>query len=131
MFKSYVSFYPHGENANTNANSRVSRFSPDAFQTSCLRVSKIWNMLRQAYYLDDLLIITNISFKDHLLKLEMVLARFSISGMRMDISKSKFFAEQIEYLECWIAQQGIQPIRNKVEMNAILDTKAAKTRNVQ
>jgi hypothetical protein len=76
---------------------------------------------------------TNSSFKEHLLNLEMaqVLARLSIDAMRVNISKSKFFAEKIEYLECWIAQQGIQPIRNKVEMNTILDTKAAKTRNVQ
>jgi hypothetical protein len=40
----------------------------------------------------------NSSFKDHLLKLEMVLARLSTTGMRVNISKSKFFAEQIEYL---------------------------------
>jgi hypothetical protein len=45
-------------------------------------------------YLDDLLILTNSSFKDHLLKLEMALARLSTSGMRVNISKSKFFAEQ-------------------------------------
>jgi hypothetical protein len=46
------------------------------------------------------------------------------------MSKSKFFAEQIEYLEhgYWITRQGIQPIRNKVEMNAILNIKAPKTR---
>jgi hypothetical protein len=49
-------------------------------------------------YLDDLLILTNSSFKDHLLKLEMVLERLSTAGMRVKISKSKFFAEQIEYL---------------------------------
>jgi hypothetical protein len=41
------------------------------FKTSCQSLSKIWNMLRQPYYLDDLLILTNSSFKDHLLKLEM------------------------------------------------------------
>jgi hypothetical protein len=77
-------------------------------------------------YLDDLLILTNNSFKDYLLKLEMVLARLSTTGMRVNISKSKFFAEQIEYLGYWITRQGIQPIRNKVE--AILNTKASKTR---
>jgi hypothetical protein len=35
------------------------------------------------------------------------------------------FAEQIEYLVsgCWITRQGIQPIRNKVEMDAILHIK--------
>jgi hypothetical protein len=45
-----------------------------------------------------------------------------------NISKSKFFAEQIEYLGYWITRQGIQPIRNKVEMNAILNIKAHKIR---
>jgi hypothetical protein len=46
--------------------------------------------------------------------------------MRVNISKSKFFAEQIEYLGYWISRQGIQPIRNKVE--AILNIKGPKTR---
>jgi hypothetical protein len=82
----------HGENTNTNAYPGVSRLP-----------------LRQNCYLDDLLIITNSdnSFKDHLLKLEMVLARLSTFGMRLNISKSKFFAEQIEYLGYWITRQGI------------------------
>jgi hypothetical protein len=102
---------------------------PDFFKTSCLSLSKIWNMLRQPYYLDDLLILTNRSFKDHLLKLEMVLARFSTTGMRVNISKSKFFAEQIQYLGYWITRQGIQPIHNKVD--AILNIKAPKTRKAQ
>jgi hypothetical protein len=44
--------------------------------------------------------------------------------MRVNISKSKFFAEQIEYLGYWIITQGIQPIRNKVE--EILNIKAPK-----
>jgi hypothetical protein len=79
-------------------------------------------------YLDDLLILTNSSFKDHLLKLEMILARLSNAGMRVNISKSKFFAEQIQYLGYWITRQGIQPIRNKIEMNAFLNIKAPKTR---
>jgi hypothetical protein len=48
--------------------------------------------------------------------------------MRVNISKSKFFAEQIEYMIplYWITKQGIQPIRNKFE--AILNIKAPKTR---
>jgi hypothetical protein len=95
-------------------------------EMSCLSLSKIWNMLRQSSYLDDLLIVTNSSFKDHLLKLKMVLARLSTAGMRVNISESKFFAEQMKYLGYWITRQGIQPIRNKVE--AILNIKAPKTR---
>jgi hypothetical protein len=54
----------------------------------------------------------------------MVLARLSTAGMRVKMSKSKFFAEQIEYLGYWITRQGIQPIQNKVEMSAILNIKA-------
>jgi hypothetical protein len=83
-------------------------------------------MFRQPYYLDELLILTNSSFKDHLLKLEMVLARLSTSGMRVNVSKSKLFAEQIEYLEYWMTRQGIQSIRNKIE--TILNIKVQKTR---
>jgi hypothetical protein len=46
--------------------------------------------------------------------------------MTVNISKSKFFAEQIEYLRYWITRQGIQTIRNKVE--AIINIKALETR---
>jgi hypothetical protein len=46
--------------------------------------------------------------------------------MRVNISKSKFFAEQIEYLGYWITRQGIQPMRSKVE--AILNIKVPKAR---
>jgi hypothetical protein len=70
------------------------------FKTSCLRLSK----------------------------LEMLLARISTAEMRVNISKSNFFAEQIEYLGYWITRQGIQAMRNKVEKNAILNIKAPKTR---
>jgi hypothetical protein len=77
-------------------------------------------------YLNNLLILTNSSFKEHLLKSEMFLARLSTAGTRVNISKSKFVAEQIEYLGYWITRQGIQTIRNKVE--EILNIKATKTR---
>jgi hypothetical protein len=58
----------------------------------------------------------------------MFLTRISSAGMSVNISKSKFFAEQIEYLVpgYWITRQGIQPLRNKIE--AILNIKAPKTR---
>jgi hypothetical protein len=110
MPKNYVQWYYHGtwENTNTHTYPRVSRLhDPDAFQITMSRL-------------------TNNSCKDHLLRLEMVLARLSTAGIRMNIFKSKFFAEQIEYLGYWITRQGIQPIRNKVE--AILNIKATKTR---
>jgi hypothetical protein len=58
----------------------------------------------------------------------MVLVTLSTTGMRVNISKSKFFAEQIEYLGYWITTQGIQTICNKVKMTSILNIKAPKTR---
>jgi hypothetical protein len=47
----------------------------------------------------------------------MILPRLATAGMRVDISKSKFFAEQIEYLGFWITRQDIQPLRKMVEAN--------------
>jgi hypothetical protein len=99
---------------------------PDVFQNVMSKL--VQDMEYVKTYLDDLLILTNSSFKDHLLMLEMVLVKLSTAGMRVNISKSKFSAEQIEYLGYWITRQGIQPIRNKVELNAILNIKAPKTR---
>jgi hypothetical protein len=100
------------------------KIAPDVFQNVMSKL--VQDMEYVMTYLDDLLILTNSSFKDHLLKIEMVLARLSTAGMRVNISKSKLFAEQIEYLGYWITRQGIQPILNKVE--AILNIKAPKTR---
>jgi hypothetical protein len=100
------------------------KIAPDDFQNVMSKL--VQDMEYVKTHVDDLLILTNSSFKDYLLKLEMVLARLSTAGMRVKISKSKFFAEHIEYLGYWITRQGIQPIRNKVE--AILNIKAPKTR---
>jgi hypothetical protein len=97
---------------------------PDIFQNVMSKL--VQDMEYVKTYLDDFLILKNNSFKDHLLKLEIVLARISTAGMRVNISKSKFFADQIQYLGYWITRQGIQPMRNKVE--AILNIKAPKTR---
>jgi hypothetical protein len=72
---------------------------PDVFQNVMSKLVQVMEYVKT--YLDDLLILTNNSFKDHLLKLEMVLARLSSAGMRVNISKSKFFSEQIEYLGYW------------------------------
>jgi hypothetical protein len=129
ILKSYVPLYFHGMSEmqiQTLTHGFQDCLVPDVFQNVMSKL--VQDMEYVKTYLDDLLILTNSSFKDHLLKLEMVLARVSIAGMRVNISKPKFFAEQIEYLVSgyWITKQGIQPIRNKVEL--ILNIKAPKTR---
>jgi hypothetical protein len=49
------------------------------FKISCLSLSKKWNIVKLTYFVDDLLIQRKRSFKDHLINLEMVLARLSIN----------------------------------------------------
>jgi hypothetical protein len=89
-------------------------------------------MKRQLSYHDHLLILTDSNFI-----LSCTLSR-NVSSNTFnhwyeikfaDISKSKFFSEQIEYMGYWTTRQIIQPINSKVE--AILNIKAAKTRKVQ
>jgi hypothetical protein len=98
--------------------------TPDVFQNVMSKLTQ--DMEDVKAYLDDLLIPTNKSFNDHLTKLEIVLARLSTAGMRVNASKSKFFTEQIEYLGYWITRKGIQPVQSKVD--AILKIKAPNTR---
>jgi hypothetical protein len=52
---------------------------PDVFQNVMTKL--VQDMEYVKTYLDDLLILTNSRFKDHLLKLEMVLARLSNNEM--------------------------------------------------
>jgi Reverse transcriptase (RNA-dependent DNA polymerase) len=65
---------------------------PDVFQNGMSKSGLTQDMEYVKTYLDDLLILSNNNFKDHLLKLQMVLARLSTAGMRVNTSKSKFFA---------------------------------------
>jgi hypothetical protein len=55
------------------------KIAPDVFQNVMSKL--IQDMEFGKTYLDDLLILTSSSFKDHLLKLEMVLARLSANQL--------------------------------------------------
>jgi dihydroorotate dehydrogenase len=55
------------------------KIAPDVFQIVMSKL--VQDMEYVKTYLDDLLILTNSSFKDHLHKLEMVLARLSTNAM--------------------------------------------------
>jgi hypothetical protein len=59
------------------------KIAPDVFQNVMSKLVQDMEYIK--IYLDDLLILTNSSFKDHLLKLEMVLARLSTAGMRVNV----------------------------------------------
>ena len=48
--------------------------------------------------INDLLIISKGSFKDHLYKLEQVLNKLKAAGLKINTSKSYFAQEELEYL---------------------------------
>ena len=66
-------------------------------------------------YIDDILITSNGSFQDHLDKLNEVLKRLSQAGFRMNVRKSNFAVDKIEYLGYWLTRDGIMPQPKKVE----------------
>ena len=63
-------------------------------------------------YLDDLLIISNGSFDDHLHQLDTVLHCLSIAGLKINVDKSAFFAPEIEYLGYLLTKEGIKQVVN-------------------
>jgi hypothetical protein len=54
---------------------------PDVFHIVMSKLVQYMEYVQTTNHLDDLLILTNSSFKDHLLKLEMALARLSTNEM--------------------------------------------------
>ena len=58
-------------------------------------------------YIDDLLVITKGSFQDNLTKLEQVFIRLAKAGLKVNASKSSFWAEELQYLGYWISRKGI------------------------
>ena len=65
-------------------------------------------------YLDDLLIVSNGSYQDHLEKVEEVLVRLQDYGLKVNIQKSKILKEEVEYLGYFIIRNVIKPINAKV-----------------
>ena len=65
-------------------------------------------------YIDDLLVITNGDWTDHLNSLEAVLKRLQDAGLKVNAKKSFFGRTALEYLGYWITQDGVQPLQKKV-----------------
>ena len=87
--------------------------SPDIFQE---KMSSLMSGLEFARaYLDDLLLITQGNFDQHLDQLEQALTRLSKAGLRINASKSSFCKTELEYLGYWITRNGIRPVTKKVE----------------
>jgi hypothetical protein len=97
--------------------------SPDIFQEKMSKLMGDLEFVRT--YLDDLLIISKSSFTDHLKKVETVLQRLAKVGLKVNIEKSTFGTQKLEYLGYWLTPKGIQPLARKIE--AILNLKSPTT----
>ena len=65
-------------------------------------------------YIDDLLIISNKSFEDHIKKLDKVLSKLNQKGFKVNAEKSFFARNELKYLEFRITIQGIMRLPDKV-----------------
>ena len=98
--------------------------SPDIFQEKMTELMEGLEFARA--YLDDLLIISKMSFDEHLEHLDQVFTRLLDAGLKVNASKSSFCQPELKYLGYWITRQGIKPLPQKVE--AIHNIATPKTR---
>ena len=97
--------------------------SPDVFQEKISDLMEGLEFIRT--YLDDLLIISNSTFEEHLQQLVTVLKRLQRAGLKINAEKSFFFAPEIEYLGYMLTKEGVKPVQKKVQ--AVLDLQPPTT----
>ena len=91
--------------------------SPDIFQE---KMSNLMTGLEFVHtYLDDLMIISNSTFGDHLLQLQVVLWRLRRARLKVNAENSLFFVAEIEYLGYMLTKDSTKPVWKKVQ--AVLD----------
>ena len=76
-------------------------------------------------YIDDLLIITKGTFEEHVEGIKLVLQRMKEKDLQINIDKSKFAVQEIDYLGYILTREGIRPQPKKVQ--GILEMKQPKT----
>jgi len=77
-------------------------------------------------YIDDILILSNGTFEDHMTKLDIVLKRIEDAGFRANVRKCYYAKDELDYLGYQLTRQGVQPQPKKVE--AICRLKAPQNR---
>ena len=78
-------------------------------------------------YLDDILIIGNGTFEEHLKQIETVLRRLLEAGMQVNPLKSFWFQKEVEYLGYVITREGNKPQAKKVEKMMAMTAPKNKT----
>ncbi|UYV83545.1 hypothetical protein LAZ67_23001432 [Cordylochernes scorpioides] len=75
-------------------------------------------------YLDDILVASKTE-EEHYSHLEILFSRLNTYGLRINLSKSKFLVQEIDFLGYLITSHGVKPLPTKVK--AILEYKKPKT----
>src|SRR5210317_1750829 len=100
--------------------------SPDIFQE---KVNELfWELEYVRAYIDDILVLLSKKgeFDEHINQLEAVFTKLLEAGLKVNMTKSFFCKEELEYLGYWITRDGAQPSPKKVE--AILNIAPPTTR---
>ena len=71
-------------------------------------------------YIDDILVITKGSYEQHLQALHKVLVKLREAGMQLNINKSFFAKDQVDYLGYVISRSGITPQASKVQLIVVM-----------
>ncbi len=87
--------------------------SADIFQAEMMDLIESLEYVRA--YIDDLLVITRGTLKDHLEKLNEALRRLRDAELKVKAAKSSFCTHKIEYLGYILAKGGIKPQQKKVQ----------------
>ena len=66
-------------------------------------------------YIDDILVMTKILFKDHLNLSEKFLLRLFGAGLKVNAENSLFGRTEIEYVGFWERNNGTIPLSSKIE----------------
>ena len=74
--------------------------SPDIFQEKMNKLFEGFEYVQA--YIDNLMIMNNGSFKDHLRDLDTVLEKLETAGLKINATKSNFTFHELEYLGYWI-----------------------------
>ena len=87
--------------------------NPDIFQEKMNELFAGFEYVRA--YIDDLLVISNGTFDDHLNKLDKVFIKLQKAGFKVNTEKSFFAKDELEYLGFQITRTGIMPLPDKVQ----------------
>ena len=87
--------------------------SPDIFQE---KIKESFNGLEYVRaYIDNLLIISNGNFEDHLYKVKVVLKKLKAAVFEVNAEKAFFVRNNLEYLGFKITRQGMMPLPDKIQ----------------